>query len=103
MPFGKFVIEVHGAAPPESTVCKFALIKSSCRPTLKTLQLLSSVLNGPAALLLMPSGKNGRCRNPPARSVNATDPSSRKPSAAARSTYDPKPAPRNNAPAVADE
>src|SRR5438128_12515395 len=103
MPLGKLGIDVHGAAPPLKTVWRFALIKSSCRPTLKTLHSFSSRLNGPAELLLMPSGKNGRCRNPPARSVNATEPSSRKPSANARSTYDPKPAPRNNAPAVADE
>src|SRR6185369_8286555 len=103
MPFGRFEIEVHGAEPPLKTVCKFVLIKSSCKPTLKTLQLLSSVLNGPAAVLLMPSGKNGRCKNPPARSVNATEPFSCKPSADARVTYDPKPAPRNKAPAFAPE
>src|SRR5215510_10585001 len=103
MPFGRFGIEVHGAAPPLKTVCKLVLIKSSCRPTLKTLQLFSSVLNGPAAVLLMPSGKNGRCKNPPARSVNATEPFNCKPSAAARSTYDPNPAARSNAPAVALE
>src|SRR5437870_6142113 len=99
MPFGRLGIEVQGAAPPLKTVCRFVLIKSSCRPTLKTLHSLISRLNGPAAVLLMPSGKNGRCRNPPARSVNATEPSSFKPSAAARSTYDPKPAARNDAPA----
>src|SRR5438132_13765819 len=103
MPLGKLGIEVHGAAPPDKTICKLVLIKSSCSPTLNTLQLFSSRLNGPAAVLLMPSGKNGRCRNPPARSVNATDPSSRKPSAAARSTYDPRPAPRNSTPAFAPE
>src|SRR5881227_1084494 len=103
MPFGRFGIEVQGAAPPLKTVCKFVLIRSSCKPTLKTLQLFSSVLNGPAAVLLMPSGKKGRCRKPPARSVNATDPSNFKPSAAARSTYDPNPAARNNAPALALE
>src|ERR1041384_8632875 len=103
MPFGRFGIEVQGAAPPLKTVCKFALTKSSCKPTLNTLQLFSSVLNGPAAVLLMPSGNKGRCRNPPARSVNATEPLSCNPSAAARSTYDPNPAARRNASAFAPQ
>src|ERR1051325_10702528 len=103
MPFGRLEIVVHGAAPPLSTVCRFDLIRSSCKPTLKTLHCSMAVLNGPGAVLLMPSGKNGRCRNPPARSVKATDPSNFKPLAPARSTYDPKPATRNRAPALALE
>src|SRR5713226_873236 len=51
----------------------------------------------------MPSGKNGRCRKPIARSVKAIAPLSCTPSFAARVTYEPKPAPLNNTPAFARE
>src|SRR5260370_32677318 len=94
MPLGRFEIEVHGRGVPPNVESKLVFIKSSCKPTLNTLHTSIPVLKGPGAVLFIPSGKNGRCKNPPARSVNATEPSSLNPSAAARSTYDPNPAPR---------
>src|SRR5205807_8355970 len=100
MPLAKFGIDEHGFGVPARVARRLALIRSNCRPTLNGLQSFSSVLNGPAAVLLIPSGKNGRCKNPPARSVKATEPSSRSPSAFARSTYDPRPAARNSAAAL---
>src|SRR6266850_8100687 len=103
MPLGRLGIVLQGTLAPPIAASRFVLIKSNCKPTLKGLQSLSGVLNGPAAVLLIPSGKNGRCRKPPARSVKATVPSSLSPSAIARSTYDPKPAARNEAAAPASE
>src|SRR6267142_649152 len=94
MPFGRLGIDVHGRGMPPNVASKLVFIKSSCKPTLNTLHAPIPVLKGPGAVLFIPSGKNGQCKNPPARSVNATEPSSLNPSAAARSTYDPKPAPR---------
>src|ERR1051325_10136677 len=95
MPFGSDGIEVHGTAGPTSDARKLVRTRSSCKPTLNGLQAPNAVLNGPAAVSLMPSGKNGRCRKPTARSLNATLPSNLSPSAAARSTYEPNPAARN--------
>src|SRR6266550_5850197 len=103
MPFGKLGIVLQGTLAPAIAASRFVLIRSSCKPTLKGLQSTSDVLNGPAAVLLIPSGKKGRCRKPPARSVKATDPSNFRPSAAARSTYEPKPALLKEAPAPARE
>src|SRR6266403_6345955 len=94
MPFGRLGIDVHGRGVPPNVASKLVFIKSSCKPTLNTLHTSIPVLKGPGAVLFIPSGKNGRCKNPPARSVNATEPSSLNPSAAARSTYDPNPPPR---------
>ena len=68
------------------------LIRSSCSPTLNGLQSASGLLNGPASVPFMPSGNNGRCRKPTARSLNAIEPLRPMPSADARVTYEPKPA-----------
>src|ERR1041385_2700113 len=95
MPFGSAGIDVQGTAGPTSDARKLVRTRSSCRPTLNGLHAGSAVLNGPAAVSSMPSGKNGRCRKPIARSLKATEPSKRRPSADARSTYDPNPAARN--------
>src|SRR5438045_4527145 len=103
MPLGSAGIDVHGTGGPLSDARKLVRIRSSCRPTLKGLQSASAVLNGPAAVSFIPSGKNGRWRNPVARSVKATEPSNRSPSAEARSTYEPKPAARKEAAAFAPE
>src|SRR6266566_2783606 len=100
MPFGRLGIEVHGKGVPANVASKLVFIKSSCNPTLNTLHAPIPVLKGPGAVLFIPSGKNGRCKNPPARSVNAIDPSNLNPSAAARSTYDPNPAPRKRVAAL---
>src|SRR6266550_7629081 len=103
MPFGKLGIVLQGTLAPAIAASRFVLIRSSCKPTLKGLQSTSDVLNGPAAVLLIPSGKKGRCRKPPARSVKATDPSNFRPSARARSAKEENPAPRNKTPAGALE
>src|SRR2546428_887837 len=100
MPLGKFGIGEHVLGVPASVASRLALIKSTCWPTLNGLHSFNEALKGPASVLLIPSGKNGRCKTPPARSVNATEPSSRSPSAFARSTYDPRPAARNSAEAL---
>src|SRR4029079_15769485 len=92
MPFGSDGIEVHGTAGPTRDAKKLVRTRSSCKPTLNGLQSAIAVLNGPAAVSFIPSGKNGRCRKPIARSLKENAPSNLKPSALARPTYDPKPA-----------
>ena len=76
-----------------------ALLRSSCSPTLNGLQSASGLLKGPASVPFIPSGNNGRCRKPIARSLNAITPFRLIPSAAARVTYELKPAAVSFAPA----
>src|SRR6185369_2292374 len=103
MPFASAGIEVQPATGPLNEARKFARTRSNCSPTLNGLQLPIAVLNGPGAVLSIPSGKDGRCRKPIARSLNANAPLNCKPSLAARSTYAPKPAARSAVAAFALE
>src|SRR5260221_1419248 len=50
---------------------KAFFIRSNCRPSLNGLQSANSVLNGPPCVPFIPSGKNGRWRNPIALSLYA--------------------------------
>src|SRR5215470_4302637 len=101
MPWGRLGIAVQAEGdPPVRMLASVGLTSASCNPTLNGLQILNCFENGPFAVPLIPSGKNGRERKPCARLLNANFPSSITPSAAAASTYLPKPAARNCAPAV---
>src|SRR5215468_2912313 len=101
MPWGRLGIAVQDEDnPPVRMLARAGLTSASCNPTLKGLQMLIGFENGPFTVPSIPSGKNGRERKPCARLLNANLPSSITPSAAAASTYLPKPAARNCAPAV---
>src|SRR5262249_32107139 len=65
---------------------KAGVTRSSCSPSLKMLKSPTGTENGPWKVPFIPSGKNGRLRNPCARSLKATLPSRSMPSRRAAST-----------------
>src|ERR1700693_5042155 len=92
MPCAIAGMAVHGGAigcVPFTIPVSASNSRSDWSPTLNGLHSEYGRENGPAGVSLIPSGKNGRERKPFARSLKATEPSSRRPSDRAFETYSP--------------